>query len=379
MDPTTQMNRLHYAISEQDADLLYATGFQAPDAFLYFEKGRRRFIALNQLEYDRGRRQARVDRVLNLSALARERRERRLPVATPDLIAEILRRHQIRRVTVSPAFPLGLAQELQRRKLRLDIAPEGLFPERRAKAPREIAALRHALKITALLLRHAIETLRRARVRRDGVLTLGGHRLTSERVQNLIRMEAARHGFEAQHPIVAGGAQGCDPHERGHGPLRARELIILDIFPRDLATGYWGDMTRTVIKGRPTDAQRKQFETVRQAQRLALTRLRAGVGGRSVHAAVEAHFEGKGYPTGNASGVYEGFFHGTGHGLGLEIHEAPRVSAVDATLRSGDVVTVEPGLYYRATGGVRIEDVVRIRRGGCDLLSRFPVQLEIDA
>ena len=213
--------------------------------------------------------------------------------------------------------------------------------------------------------------------RPDGPFKVGWCSADLERVQAEIRMEAARHGFEASHPIVAGGHQSCDPHERGHGALHARELIIIDIFPRDLKTGYWGDMTRTVLKGQANEAQRKQFAAVHAAHRRAFQKLKAGVDGRSVHRDVEALFKSRGYETGQMGGRYQGFFHGTGHGLGLEIHELPRMSGVSQRLRAGHVVTVEPGLYYRATGGVRIEDVAWIRTGGCERLSHFPVQLEI--
>lgn len=373
-----RMNRLIYAASEQDADLLYATGFLAPDAFLYFEKNGRRHAAFGQLEYDRARRTARVHEVINQSALVKELQSRRAGrVATPEWIAVLLRRHGIRRASVSPGFPLGLADALRKKGVHLHVAEEGLFPERVRKNARELAAIRQCLRVTAGLLRHAIDLIHRSRIGRGGILRRGGAPLTSEHLHAEIRMQAARCGFDASRPIVAGGIQACDPHERGHGPLKADELIILDIFPRDLATGYWGDMTRTVVRGRASEAQRRQFDAVRRAQKLAFEKLRAGADGQSVHQAVDGFFKERGYFTGNDKGRYEGFFHGTGHGLGLEIHEPPRVGAIAQRLRAGQVVTVEPGLYYPAVGGVRIEDVVVIQSNGCEKLSRAPIQLEI--
>jgi len=372
------MNRLIYAASEHNADMLYATRFPAPDPFLYFEKSGRRYIALSQLEYDRGCREARVHHVINQSALVEEmKKNRRSSVATHDWIAEALQRHGIGKVQVSPSFPMGLAGLLRKRGIKLAVVGDDLFTERVCKDKVELAAIRKALKVTSELLQHAIEMIRSSRPGRNGVLMLGKVPLTSERVQAVIRMEAARRGFEISHPIVAGGLQACDPHERGHGRLKANELVILDIFPRDLETGYWGDMTRTVVKGRASEVQHRQFETVRQAQKLAISRLQDGVDGRVVHGAVEKFFNEKGYVSGNSGGRYEGFFHGTGHGLGLEIHESPRVSSLSWKLKAGNVVTVEPGLYYQKVGGVRIEDVVVIRRNGCEMLSRFPVRLEI--
>jgi Xaa-Pro aminopeptidase len=371
------MNRLVFAASERDADMLYAVGFLVPDAFLYFEKAGRSYAVLSPLEYDRGRKEAQVDVVINQSDLLAKLFPKGSPKKSSQWIAAILKKYGLRKVLVSPAFRVGLADALRKEKIRIEVADGELFPERQIKKKKELQHLRKALKVTAELLEHSIQLIRSSKKGKNGVLMLRGTPLTSERVQSEIRMEAARRGFEASHPIVAGGIQGCDPHERGHGKLRAHELIILDIFPRDLATGYWGDMTRTVVKGRASEAQRRQFHTVHKAQKLAFSKLRGGINGRSVHSAIEDFYEEQGYFTGNASGRYEGFFHGTGHGLGLEIHEPPRVSTASQILKAGEVVTVEPGLYYQKTGGVRIEDVVVLKSRGCEKLSNYPVFLEI--
>ena len=178
--------------------------------------------------------------------------------------------------------------------------------------------------------------------------------------------------------IVAGGKQGCDPHERGYGPLRAHEPIILDIFPRSMTTGYFGDITRTVVRGRASEAIRKLYDTVLQGQTFAFKSMREGVATVDVHKAVQEFFEKQGYKTGKKGGRMQGFFHGTGHGLGLEIHEPPRMG-VNSTgkLQAGEVVTVEPGLYYPQIGGVRMEDVALITKGAPRNLTRFERVLEI--
>src|SRR5438552_2204402 len=163
--------------------------------------------------------------------------------------------------------------------------------------------------------------------------------------------------------------------ERGFGPLYADALIILDVFPRDAKTGYFGDLTRTVLRGRASDAQRKLWNTVKAGQALALKRIKAGVDGMAIHKAIQEFFAKRGFPTEIRKGRRDGFFHGTGHGLGLEIHEYPRLQKV--TLKDRQVLTVEPGLYYPGLGGVRIEDVVLVTKTGCRILSRFPKQLEI--
>jgi Xaa-Pro aminopeptidase len=201
--------------------------------------------------------------------------------------------------------------------------------------------------------------------------------LTSEQIQGVINATIAGLGGAAARTIVAGGNQGCDPHEIGHGPLRAHTTIILDIFPRDMRTGYWGDITRTVVRGRASDAVKKLYAVVGEAQKLAFQKLREGVNGQDVHGGIQELFVSRGYRTGVIRGRMQGFFHGTGHGLGLEIHERPRVGAASEVLRAGQVVTVEPGLYYAGVGGVRLEDVAVIQPNGARNLARFPKALEI--
>ncbi|MDD2709068.1 MAG: Xaa-Pro peptidase family protein [Verrucomicrobiae bacterium] len=373
-----RQNLLLCAISEQDADLFYATGFLAPDEFLYFEKKGRKYMAVSCLEYDRARATARVHKVINQTAwVERLQRQSGKPVTAPQWISALLREHGIREASAPFSFPLGLADGLRKHGIKISVAKDGIFPGRAVKCRRETDAIRKSCMACAEIILLLIDRIRRARTGRGKRLMLDGKPLTSERLRSLTRVEAVQRGYDGAHCIVAGGVQGCDPHERGHGPLRAGELIILDIFLRDLATGYWGDMTRTVLKGRATGAQRRQFETVRQAQKLAISQVRAGVNGRQIHSNVEKLFAEKGYRTGMTKDGYEGFFHGTGHGLGLEIHEPPRLSKVDFRLQAGNVVTVEPGLYYRSVGGVRIEDVALVQKNGCQLLSNCPIQLEI--
>src|SRR5947199_116870 len=161
----------------------------------------------------------------------------------------------------------------------------------------------------------------------------------------------------------------------GFGTLYANSLIILDVFPRDAKTGYFGDMTRTVLRGRASDAQRKLWETVKTGQTLALKKIKAGVDGMAIHKAIQKFFAERGFPTEVRKGRRVGFFHGTGHGLGLDIHEHPRLQKV--TLKARQVLTVEPGLYYPGLGGARQEDVVIVTKTGCKILSRFPKRLEI--
>ena len=157
--------------------------------------------------------------------------------------------------------------------------------------------------------------------------------------------------------------------------MRGHELIILDIFPRDARSGFFGDLTRTVVRGRAGAAQRRLYQTVRAAQRTAIGMIKPRVKGAAVHRAVQEFFAARGYPTEKKRGRWTGFFHGTGHGLGLDLHEEPRMAAT--VFRPGQVFTVEPGLYYPGLGGARHEDVVAVTRSGCQPLSRLSVPLEL--
>lgn len=365
------MAKLIYAASPRSADMLHATGFHAPDPFLCLEHRGRTTLVLSDLEIDRGRREARVDEVLAASDLARDFGGN----APPVIAAGLLLRRKIRRVEVPHDFPLGLAAALGKAGIRC-VPVEGHFrPEREIKTKRELAALRHALRITAAGMKRAAEILRASKIVRGGRLKYAGRTLTSEIVRAEADAAVLRAGGIPDGTIVAGGVQACDPHERGHGPLRAHELIIIDIFPRDGRSGFFGDLTRTVVRGRASAAQRRLHETVRAAQRLAIAMIKPRAKGSAVHRAVQEFFAARGYPTEKKRGRWTGFFHGTGHGLGLDLHEEPRMAAT--TFRPGQVFTVEPGLYYPGVGGARHEDVVAVTRSGCERLSRLSIPLEL--
>jgi Xaa-Pro aminopeptidase len=168
-----------------------------------------------------------------------------------------------------------------------------------------------------------------------------------------------------------------DPHEEGHGPIRAHAPVVMDIFPRSERTGYFGDLTRTVVRGRASERLRAVYALVHEGVRLGHRRVRDGADGTAIHREILALFEARGYRTGLQDGRMQGFFHGTGHGLGLQIHEPPSISVRPSTLRAGHVVTVEPGLYYLGLGGVRIEDVALVTRTGSRNLTRVPKFLEL--
>ncbi len=376
MTNSKNQTRLIVAASETDPDMLYATHFFAPDPFIFLQRNGKRTVVLSDLEIGRGRRQAEADEFVSFNQLEREvqGKSKKAP-PYEKVLSHFLRKRGVRSTIVPANFPLGYAQELTANKIRLR-ATNGLFwPGREAKSDKEIEMIGRALRITEIGLKRAVEVLARSTITRGKKLRWSGKTLTSEMLRAEIDSTILRAGGTPTGTIVAGGDQACDPHERGFGPLYANSLIILDVFPRDAKTGYFGDMTRTVLRGRASEAQRKLWETVRAGQALALKKIKAGVDGMTIHKAIQNLFRERGFPTEVRKGKNVGFFHGTGHGLGLEIHEYPRLQKV--TLKDRQVLTVEPGLYYPGLGGVRHEDVVVVTKAGCKILSRFPKRLDI--
>jgi Xaa-Pro aminopeptidase len=368
-----------FAASEHDANMLYAVGMFVPDPFLYFRLRNRDYIVMSDLEIDRARKEAPHCRVLSLSRYQQSlRRAGTRKPGTADVIAQILRERGIRTVVVPYDFPTGLAAELRSRRLSVRPRPGTFFPAREQKSPSEVKKISAALMMAEVGMAEAIQVLHSARIAKDRRLFYHDVPLTSEKLRAVIDTAIIQASGLATHTIVAGGKQGCDPHEPGYGPLRAHEPIIIDIFPRSQKTGYFGDITRTVVRGRASEAVRKLYDTVRQGQQVAFKRIRPGVRTAEVHRAVQDFFTQQGYRTGKRRGRMQGFFHGTGHGLGLEIHEAPRLGPTSpGVLRAGQVVTVEPGLYYPEVGGARLEDVALVANHRPRNLTKFEKILEI--
>ena len=368
--------RLMVAASEHDPDMLYATRFFAPDAFIFLEERGKRTLVLSDLEIDRARKQAQADEFVSYSSIEREvQGQQKKAPAYEKVLSHFLRKRGVRSALVPASFPLGFAQELAASKIRLRTTNGLFWPEREAKSDDELKMMRRALAITEAGMARAMEVLGSSKPGAGKKLTWSGKTLTSEILRAEIDSAILRAGGLPANTIVAGGDQACDPHERGSGPLKANSLIILDIFPRDAKTGYFGDMTRTVVRGRASEEQRRLWETVREGQEMALKKMKPGVDGLKLHNEVKQLFTDRGFPTEVRGGRQVGFFHGTGHGLGLEIHEYPRFQKT--VFKPGQVLTVEPGLYYPGVGGVRIEDVVVVTKSGTRLLSRFEKRLEI--
>ena len=261
--------------------MLYATRFRAPDAFVFLESRGRTALLLSDLEFDRGRREARVDEVASYSELEKElQRGKKQKPGFAKVVGEFLKRRSVRHVVTPRDFPLGLAQSLQSERIRVQAVEGSFWPKRQLKTPQEVKALEQALRIAEAGMARGHEVLRAAKARKDGTLRWKGRILSAEVLRMEMELAVVRAGGEARgDTIVACGELACDPHERGKGALSANQLIILDIFPRDSRSGYFGDLTRTVVRGRANDAQRHMWETCLVGQQRAFEALRPGLYG----------------------------------------------------------------------------------------------------
>jgi Xaa-Pro aminopeptidase len=359
--------------------MLYAAGWFAPDPFIFFRVDGKSHAVVNDLELDRVKKNAPRCRIISQSqCVERLRRNRVKRPGLAAIISLLLREHRLRKIFVPESFPLGLAKDLRNHKIKVRVKKDGVFPEREFKRAEEIKKISAALIMAEVGLAEGIQALRVSKIARDGKLMYHGVPLTSEKLRSIINVAIMQAGGLPNHTIVAGGNQACDPHEQGHGFLWAHRPIILDVFPRSQKTGYFGDITRTIVRGRATEPVRRLFDTVWKGQEIALSKIRASTLASSIHGAVREFFDRQGYKTGRKNGHMHGFFHGTGHGLGLEIHEAPRIAQTSTdVLKPGHVVTVEPGLYYPELGGVRLEDVACVTAGAPRNLTKFEKVFEI--
>ena len=372
-----QQNLLIIASSEKDADLYYATKFIAPDPFVFTQVRGKKYILVSDLEIDRAKKQASVHGVFSSSRLASEYKHKHKKACSfIELILYFLQKLRVKGVLVPGNFPVQYYEPLRQSNLRIQYKNGIFFEKRLIKDRVEIAAITRALRATEKAAHEAIKTLKQAVIRKNK-LYLRGKVLTSEMLRKIIHRTLLEEGCAGEHTIVSCGHHSIDPHDQGSGPIYAHQPIIMDIFPRSETTLYYADFTRTVVRGKASPELKKIYAAVKKGQDIAFRMIRGGFAAKKVHEAIQARFTQLGFTTGVKDGRMQGFFHSTGHGVGLELHEPPRISTGNDILKTGQVVTVEPGLYYKNVGGVRLEDVVVVTRKGCKNLTKFPRRLEI--
>jgi Xaa-Pro aminopeptidase len=353
--------------SSADADMRYLSGFTTSDPFIYIRKPQRRgLIIVSQMEHARAVRESSAAVMTRAQAgLVEILKEEEDPWrATAKMITGQVRGT----ILVPPYFPLALARALQES---VDVVVDHACLEsmRAVKTRPQIAAIKDVQQVCESAIRLGISLIRRSNVQ-NGILYAGKKPLTSERVRAAMHRHLVAHGCTATDTIVSCGEDTAIPHCLGSGALRARQPIVLDMFPRNERSGYFSDMTRTVAKGSPDAKVLEMYAAVCEAQALAVRHIRAGASGAGIHQMVVDFFLERGYGSTN-----NGFVHNLGHGVGLEVHELPSLGPSGKELAAGNVITVEPGLYCPGTGGVRLEDIGAVTRKGFARFSKFPTDL----
>jgi len=367
---------LMIADSEANADLYYATRFLVTVPVIYLEHRGKKILLVNDLEYGRAGTEAQVDEIVSTTPYEDRLRSSGEQVRLTSILDLHLKERGVRGLMVPAGFQFAHAERLRELGYSLRFRDDPFFLERTIKRPEELRAIEETQRFTEEAMDLAVTILKKSEIR-SSALHYRGKPLTADDIRIEIHKFLIERNCQASYTIVAGGDQGADPHGRGTGPLRAGETIIIDIFPRSLSTRYWGDMTRTFVRGKASPEVRKLHKDVLDAQSLAFSLLKDGADGQKIHEQVIALFKERGNLNEEVHGKKTGFIHSTGHGLGLEIHEPPRIGRAESKLLAGQVVTVEPGLYYPGVGAVRLEDLVVITAGGCRNLNTFPKDIEL--
>lgn len=387
MDSAPWSARVHAGVPATNMTLFRVVrlALHDPAAVVIFDNGERVAI-LRDVEIERARTAARVDAVYPYEQFTPEgglSGDREIRAA--QSLAAFLKDKAITEAVADRTLPLLFAEELRAAGIQVRLDKALGVQDRRRKTPEEIEALREAQEITESAVRMACELIASSDVADDGVLIdprpgHAGRPLTSEVVKAAIIGRLAEQGAVTDEPIVAGGPGGSDCHWTGGGPLRTGEPVIVDVFPRHVATGFHGDCTRTVVHGEAGDIVRAMHAAVVEAKAAAIKVLAAAQSAEHVHRAaievIERHGFHSGWAPDHAPASYTSMPHGTGHGIGLDLKELPLLDDKGPELVAGDCVTVEPGLYRPDTGGVRVEDMLVVTEQGSENLNRLPEGLD---
>jgi len=340
-------------------------------------------LILRDIEMHRARQHARADQIACPadftpdSGLSGDRE-----TATAQSAAECLRRAHVKTVVADRTLPVIYADIIRQAGIEVTCDAEMGILERRAKDEQEITWLREAQNATEGAMEMACRLICAAKVRADGVLLHEAQPLTSERLRAIVDHWLLERGYTNPPPIIAGGPAGADCHNIGSGELRTGSPVIVDIFPRNRQTHYNGDCTRTAVNGEISDTLQQMHSAVLKAKAAATAAARPGATGEQVHMATKNSILASGFQMGLPGPDDPDSFcsmpHGTGHGIGLDVHEPPLLDMKGPELVVGDALTIEPGLYRRDLGGIRVEDMVIVTADGCENLNALPEGLAWD-
>jgi Xaa-Pro aminopeptidase len=358
------------SITENEADGYYLGHFKSMDPICLMGTLEAPVCLIHRMEVERARLEGRFSQVYDLveylDKAEKKFGKREKSAAIAVLIGEL----GYGELTVPRHYPAAYYQDLIEMGVSLKIEKGDLFPERQIKSAEEIEACREGARISEAGFARVRQILSDSEIGGDDVLRYGGEVLTCERLRREIRTATSAVGGGSNNPIAASGLQAADCHCIGFGPVKAHEMIVVDIFPRDDASYYYGDLSRTYIKGNPTEKQQDIYDTVYESFHAALAEMGPGKKLADVDTAARKVLDDRGYPTRQREdGKWEGCYCGIGHGLGLDIHELPHIGQNDGIMKVGHVITVEPGLYLPEYGGCRIEDTVVITEDGYEFIN----------
>jgi Xaa-Pro aminopeptidase len=364
-------------------ELRHEVPLAIPDAFLYAEVAGRRSVVISSLEAGRVRELGTDLEVLTLEDVGVDELLRKgvdmyeLELGLHELACRQL---GVERAVVPAAFPLAVAERLRAQGVELETDGRFFDERRRVKNEHELAGIRRACRAVEAGVAVGADMLRRAD-RANGDLVLDGEPLTCERIRVAVERAFAENGAAAEDFVVSHGAQTAVGHDPGSGAIAADDVVLFDLFPRDRESACYSDFTRTFAVGRPSDELREYHRLAKEALDLAVAAVRPGVKGSDIHRLVCDLFHEHGYKTQlhkeEGESLEDGYHHATGHGVGLEVHEQPGVGRVESEqLVEGDVIALEPGLYRKGFGGVRLEDLVLVTADGCEVLTSYPYDLE---
>src|SRR5712691_3107582 len=372
---------LIYGDTIRSPELRHEVPVPIPDPFLYAEKGDRRIAILHSLEIPRVREDAPSLEIIPLEELGSDElftQGLQGWEVMLELAVRACRELGIARATVPETFPVGHADHLRANGIELTVDRDLFDNRRRSKNETELRGIRRAQKACETALDAARDLLRRAQPNGAG-LEVDGAPLTSERIKRVIEGVFADHDVEGSEMIVSHGPQTAVGHDMGSGQIRPNEPIVFDLFPKDKQTGCYADMTRTYVVGEPSDEVKEWHGLVKAALDRSTAAVKPGANGRNLFELVCDIFQQAGYKTAlnkePGEVLEDGFIHGLGHGVGLEVHELPSMSRTGHDLVPGDVITIEPGLYRSGYGGLRLEDLVLVTKDGYEVITDYPYDL----
>ncbi len=375
------MNNIKVIIdsSHKNSSLLYAADFYCIDTFIFIDTPEKKIGWLPSTELEKAKRYSKLTEIKNLTfELENLNKKKIYPCLKSSLVIDWLNKNDIQEIFVPENFPIIDADNLRKFGITVNPIQEPFYKSRVIKSKEEISYIKDNSKKNVTVMKEVYTIIGESSITNDNKLEYNGEILTSEFLQDYILKSFIDKNLSADAVIVSIGDQACFPHEYGTGELYANTSIIVDIFPRNRSNLYFTDMTRTFCKGKASEDLKKIYNTVYDAQRIALDKIYANVDGRTLHRIIQQYFIDKGFKTGVINGVLQGFFHGTGHGVGLDCHEFPFISVNGTKLPDNSIVTVEPGLYYLGKGAARIEDLVLVTKNGVENLTNYEKILEIE-